>query len=466
MEKASSARMKLTDAIAAQAILPEGRSDFTIWDTEARGFGLRLRATTKTWILFYRPAGAGRSVAAKRFKIGTTTTIKTASDARKIAFAVLGDIARGKDPAAERAEIKRREKAKVKDLLDRYEKSLVKRAYVGRKGVMGLLRTRLAAYLDRDIRELRGPVLAAISQRIEDQGLDGAAKAFRTRCGTFLNWCLLTAKVIDEVPIFGQKQARSTRADKIKAEEKGRALSDDEIVALWFAASPSTVFGRLVRYLLLTGGRRKEGALLERSWKVGSQIVYPANVMKSGTEFKLPVTPQVNDLLKACRIDARSDLYFPSDRTGRTISGWTKFVEELRLASGVNFSLHDLRRTVRTKMSTLGVPVDIAELCIAHTRRGLEKIYNKDEAEAAKLDAFKAWHRKIDQLIAPENAKRRTAALRRSIPSATLTAEDMELEERARREGRDAYHDWLDGLSEDEIEATGRQPQPERGAVE
>ena len=42
--------------------------------------------------------GAGRSAPMKRLKIGTTTTVRSASDARRVAFQFLGDIARGKDP--------------------------------------------------------------------------------------------------------------------------------------------------------------------------------------------------------------------------------------------------------------------------------------------------------------------------------------------------------------------------------
>ena len=50
--------------------------------------------------MFYRPAGAGRSAAPKRFKLGTPSTIPTASDARRLARDMLGRVARGEDPAA------------------------------------------------------------------------------------------------------------------------------------------------------------------------------------------------------------------------------------------------------------------------------------------------------------------------------------------------------------------------------
>jgi hypothetical protein len=58
----------------------------------------------------------------------------------------------------------------------------------------------------------------------------------------------------------------------------------------------------------------------------------------------------------------------PSPVTRGRITGWSYLVTNLRQASGVDFTLHDLRRTCRTLMSRLGVDEDIAELAIGHVR--------------------------------------------------------------------------------------------------
>jgi len=129
-------KLKLTDAIVARAVLPEGKSEIVLWDTEVTGFGLRLRPAGRSYIVSYRPAGAGRSANMKRVKLGTPETIKTATEARRLARAALGKVAAGGDPAVERAEQKRRAKARVADLLDRYEADLERRNYVARKMVI------------------------------------------------------------------------------------------------------------------------------------------------------------------------------------------------------------------------------------------------------------------------------------------------------------------------------------------
>jgi integrase len=111
-------------------------------------------------------------------------------------------------------------------------------------------------------------------------------------------------------------------------------------------------------------------------------------------------------VLSACERDARSpDLVFPSARSGGPMKGWSKIMDRADVrsgrgrqakpgfvrAAGVDFTLHDLRRTFRTGLSRLGVDRDIAELALGHARADLEARYNRDDCEAALRAAFEAW---------------------------------------------------------------------------
>lgn len=388
-----SQKLKLTDAVVRRAELPQGRTEAVIWDTEVAGFGLRLRGTAKTYIVCYRPAGAGRSANTKRFKIGTPETIKTATEARRLAFAVLGRVAAGGDPARDRREERRKSKSRVGDLLDAYEKALERRHYVMRKMVMSLLRRRLVAHVGKDIRDLTGVDYAAIIQRLEKDGFVGAADDFRSRCRTFLTWCVFEAKVLDSNPLFGYTKGRDTREEKLAKGQHGRALSDDEFAAVWQAARPDTVFGRYVRFLMLTGCRRNEGAGLTRGMYAEHEALLrlPATFTKQARGHDVHVDPALAGILKACPLDARSDLFFPSPRTGQKMSGWNKRLGSLVKTSGVRFTLHDLRRTFRTGLSRLGVDSELAELALGHARADLEARYNRDECTAELKKVFGLW---------------------------------------------------------------------------
>jgi integrase len=110
----------------------------------------------------------------------------------------------------------------------------------------------------------------------------------------------------------------------------------------------------------------------------------------------VPFTPLMREVIAGEPVTT-SPLLFPSAVTGGRIKGWTKLVAKLRQASGVDFRLHDLRRTARTLMSRLGVAEDLAELAIGHVRDDLVARYNKDDAWAGRHDAFT----KVSAHIAP-----------------------------------------------------------------
>ncbi|MGO4336029.1 tyrosine-type recombinase/integrase [Labrys sp. KB_33_2] len=390
--------MKLTDAVVKAAALPLNQSELTIWDSEVTGFGLRLRAGGRTYILAYRPAGAGRSATTRRLRLGTPETIKTATEARTLARAALGRVASGGDPHAERQEHKRREKARIADLLDRYKASLVKRRYVNAVTVFNGLKVRLKPHLNKDIQELSGTDYATIIEGLEKAGAHGAANDFRSRCSAFLSWCVSKPKVLSANPLMSYRKERATRAERLKQDRPGRALSDAELAKVWHAAGAATAFGRCIRYLILSGCRRGEGAGLTRAMhdRAGAVLRLPPAFVKQGRGHSVPISPAMDALFALCPIDARSDLMFPSAKTGQEINGWSKLIPKLAKASGADFTLHDLRRTFRTGLSRLGVSDEIAELALGHARAELEAIYNRDEAVSELQKAFNLWSSHVE----------------------------------------------------------------------
>lgn len=407
-----STKQKLTDALVAKAALPDGKAETVLWDTDVTGFGLRIRGDAKSYIVTYRPVGAGRSANAKRVKLGSPETIATATEARRLARALLGRVAAGGDPAAERQTEKRRSKSRIADLLIRYDADLERRGYTQRSFTLSMLRRRLVRHLEKDIGELKGIDYAAIIEKLEGDGLRGAADGFRARCRAFLSWCVSDAKVLESNPLFGMRKRRHTRADRLAKTQHGRALSDDEIAALWLAADPATVFGRYIRFLVLTGCRRGEGAGLARVMidKRRNLIELPATFTKQGRPHIVPITPALARVLAACPVEADVPYVFASWKTGRPMSGFNTLTEKLVAGSGVPFALHDLRRSFRTGLSRLGVATEVAELAIGHARAELIEIYDRDRGEERIRAAVEAWAAHVETVVAAEEIRRATEA--------------------------------------------------------
>ncbi len=398
-------KLKLTDASVGHSTLPPDKVDLVLWDTEVAGFGLRIRPASKTFIVAYRPAGAGRSANMKRMKIAPAGAVKVA-EARKLARIELGKIAAGADPLAVRSATKQRSKARLDDLLDRYAKDLERRNYVNSKVVIANLRRRMAHLLNRDVANITGADLVAIIEKAEAGGRPGAAQSFRQLARAFFSWVVTKAKVLKENPLAGYRRERPTRADRVAKKTHGRAFTDAELATIWQVSDPETAFGRLVRFWALTGCRRGEGAGLTWSMvdRTRGVIDLPAAFVKQGRGHVVPIAPALAELLDACPRDARSDLVFASPRTGGKMGGFTQLLDRLRKATGFVVFPHDLRRTFRTGLSRLDIDVDTAELALGHARGDLEAIYNRDDAHDRLRLAFDTWAAHVERIVAEGDA--------------------------------------------------------------
>jgi integrase len=365
---------------------PSGKSETVLWDNAVTGLGLRVRATgAASWAFVYRKRGAGRKEPSRRVTLGSWPAL-TLDAARAAAQAMVGEIALKKDPAMDLRDERNRERRIVSRALDDYERALQRRRIVNAKAVMSTLRRGLAPFASREIGALTRKDLVEQIERLEDAGLPGAATDLRSHSRAWLEWAV-SQGVTQYNVLAGMRRQKASRAERLEETQKGRALTDDQIGSLWTSAGALGPFGGLIRLALLTGMRRNELAGLRWSDFHDDRIVLAAQATKTGSRHEIPLTSAMCAVLTA-QPRTTSDLVFPSSRTNAQMRGWTLLVDRAVNASGVKFRLHDLRRTVRTVMSRLGVVEDVGELAIGHVRRGLIGTYNKDSAWTARVDAF------------------------------------------------------------------------------
>jgi integrase len=91
--------------------------EYTVWDQDLKGFGIRVRKSgAKAYIVVYR-SGAGRGAPVRRFTISSVGKISP-EGARERAKQILGLVAQGKDPAADKTV--ERKTVTVSELADRF----------------------------------------------------------------------------------------------------------------------------------------------------------------------------------------------------------------------------------------------------------------------------------------------------------------------------------------------------------
>lgn len=111
-------RGKITKKSVDDLGLTEAGKEQTLWDTEIKGFGVRVRpGGVKTYILHYR-VGTGRGADLKKYTIGRHGSPWTPDKARREADRLLGLVKTGHDPAGQK--VADRDSLTVAELCDLY----------------------------------------------------------------------------------------------------------------------------------------------------------------------------------------------------------------------------------------------------------------------------------------------------------------------------------------------------------
>ncbi|MGY3529819.1 MULTISPECIES: tyrosine-type recombinase/integrase [Bradyrhizobium] len=400
-------QLTLTDAVIRNATLPPGKAQHYLHDDKLPGLALRMRATGgRTWVyLFSKPGVRGT----QRKTLGPWPKYNEKA-ARKAATIAAGEVFKGVDPNDAKREARRQQSAEklrtmLADLIVEggpYETSLTGRQVVNWKPAMSALRRGLKEHADSGVGDLTRRQIMAAVDRVTKTGKRGAAKDLRKHTHTFLEWCV-SEGYVDHNVLAGYREPKETRAQRVGRRTKGRALTDEEIIKVWQASGKLGTFGLLARTCLLGGPRRSEPTMIEWSKHVmEDRITFDAAWTKMGLYHDVPRTHLVDEVLTAAKHFQRatSDYVFPSPKTGGQMSGFTKMVNRLIKEAGVDkFTMHDLRRSLRTIMSRCGYDNEIQRLCVGQKPGGIDQVYNHDEQWIIRKMAFEAAHDYIAELV-------------------------------------------------------------------
>jgi integrase len=215
-----------------------------------------------------------------------------------------------------------------------------------------------------------------------------------------LRWCE-QRQYIDGVPSFNRFKAKERPRD--------RTLSEDELAAVWKATGAiGDMSGAFAKLVLLTGQRRDEVRLMRWSEVSLNRAVWviPGSRYKTGQDHVIPLSPQAVAVLQDLkeRAPAGAPYVLPARDPAQPFNGALSALRRLRKAAGTeHFTLHDLRRTLRTGLSRLGVDDRTAELVIGHTPQGMHRVYDRYERIEERRDALRRWADYVERVAQPES---------------------------------------------------------------
>jgi integrase len=249
----------------------------------------------------------------------------------------------------------------------------------------------------RPVAELRRRDLGDVVNAITRGGHPAAAHKVREIGKRFDSWA-------DDEELIEGNPFRGGRSP-LRRQERSRALSEEEIAALWRAwREMGPPLGSFMMFALATGQRRGETAAMERAELDLAQRLWsiPAEKAKNGRAHLVPLSALAIEILEG--VPSVDDKFVFATRAGSHISGFSKAKARAGQLSGVaDWRLHDLRRTAATRLAELGVAHPVVSKLLNHSPRGVmgvTAIYNRHEYLAERRDAMERWARRIGEIVA------------------------------------------------------------------
>jgi integrase len=285
----------------------------------------------------------------------------------------------------------------VAGALDAYEKALM-----ARRQPSEATRRQAVAYARKAVRLMKAETLALADVSVSvvrllvetSPGSAGERRHVFGGLNRFLSWArrqgLIEHNPCDDLD-------RDERPKPGRARENVPSL--EELRLVWKAVEEEPQRD-LVRLLLLTPLRRDEAAGL--MWSEinldARRMTIEATRMKSGQAHELPISPAALAILEARKPDAPKPraLVFPSSE-GKPYDGWNRLTTRIRKRIGHEdapkanaFRFHDIRRSFVSLLAN-GFDVDLLDQCLAHTRKGVQAVYQRSARMPERVRAMDAW---------------------------------------------------------------------------
>jgi integrase len=396
------AKHRLTDR-TLKTLKPK-RQRYEVMDTDVPGFGVRVSETgQRSFILIARYPGSPnptRRAIGEYPAISLETARRRARDWRDL-------IEKGVDPKVHEARLKREEIRKQQTTFGAVAEDFLERHVSGQRRARDTAREirkeLIGPWGERPIAGITREDVVILVEAIAHRPAPYLAHVVLGHSRSLFNWAInrgtygLETSPCDRVKpgaLIGAKQPRQ------------RILSDAEIATLWRASDAiGYPYGPLYRMLLLTGARKSEvsGArwsefdLKKKIWTV------PPERFKSNATHLVPLSDQAIAVLESLPRFTKGDHLFSHTFGEKPVRDFGKAKARLdkRMDGAPPWVIHDIRRTVRTRLASLRVPDMVAEMVIGHGRKGLQRVYDQHTYEAEMLEALELWAARLRDIVTP-----------------------------------------------------------------
>ena len=356
-------REKITKrSVDALRVASDG-AEAVIWDTEVKGFGVRVqRGGSKSYIVHYR-AGTGRGAPLRKVTLGKHGSPWTPDTARREAKRLLGLVEVGFDPGADK--LARQEAPTVSELAERF---LAEHADAKRKASTAAEYRRLVdriilpALGKRKVADVTRQDLAKLHHGLRQTPYQ--ANRLLAVLGKMFNlaerWALRPdgSNPCRHVERFGERK-RERMLSPAELGRLGEALSAH-------AGSPYTAAA--VKLLVFTGARLSEVLSLRWDWIDFDRGEARLPDSKTGAKTLHLPPPALAVLAELPRLDANPHVIV-GHKAGAAMVNLEKPWRAIRKTAGLDdVRLHDLRHAFASVAASSGMGLPIIGKMLGHTQ--------------------------------------------------------------------------------------------------
>jgi integrase len=370
-----------------------------LFDSETRGFGVRVTAKgTKTFLAQYTIATRRR-----RAVLGTFGTL-TVEQARTAAKALLGRVAHGADPFADRqvkADAARAANAEAQYTFGKLIEAWVaaregdRRPSYLREAKACLVRN-LSDWQDRAANSITTTdAVRALDDVKMTKGIVAANRSLAYASAAY-GWAVRRQRLVTN-PMRGIERPGREQA-------RERVLTAGELGAIWRGCNTlSASFAGFVRVLMLTLARRDEVSSMR--WvelnNPSDPTVWtlPRERAKNGRAHVVPLPEPVREIIRNMPIIGGNPFVFAGQgKKAIAAFGYAKneIITAMEEVEGIlpNWRFHDFRRSGVTALAGMGFPPHVCDRLLNHITgaiQGVAAVYQRAEFMAERKAALDAW---------------------------------------------------------------------------
>lgn len=395
--------MKFTDA-SIKALKPKSER-YEVWETNGKGFGLRVSPTgRKSWLFMYRFETISR-----RMTLGTYPGL-TLSEAHTAHAKAKEKLEKGIDPGALHVQgnSDHRRAPTVQILIDEYieKRSKTKKAWEEEKRI--LEKDVLPKWKNRKAKDIKRRDVLLLLDKIVERGspvmanrtLGVLQRMFKYGIGRDIleaNPC----SVIERPGVENQRD---------------HVLSAGEIEKFWFGLDKCEMAEGTklaLQFLLISLQRKSEVAQAE--WKEfdfkSGWWTIPKEKTKNGLPHRVYLSPTSLSLLREIKEISGNSIYlFPSPRGKGTKPITSRSLSQALLRNQNNIGIehfvpHDLRRTASSYMTGSGISRSVVQKVLNHVEPGVTAVYDRYSYDKEKKGAMIKWDRTLQAILSGETGK-------------------------------------------------------------